>query len=683
MQNKSRLQHFLRYMIVLLVAVTLAFLVECVIFQFPALRYKQEPIAFALDGVDEMVEIVAEDELAQLTEDEIRSIEVERDNQKLLAEYNGEEYVEPVDETLVEKNGTMYRKVKKTTIKVDLVNPYYIHKMDFRVPVTESAGYSAVVYRDGKVINDNIYCTIEAKIGAGVANVSEYADYMEISLLSQEELAPEDMKLTISNAFKPNAMRIGFIILFLLMAAILVLEKDALREKQEWIFAVICLMLGSLLICGIGTNQVSYDEYVHAKTAYKLSFGTTIEFTESALQMSGNLLPYFNNPEERALVEAYENRNNDFSWADIGSQSRFVRSETRVYYPMAAGFWLGRTLRLGFAETVALAKLGNLLFYILIVFFAIRMAGKNKNIVALIGLLPNSVFLAASLTYDAVVNSFLLLGMVLIINEILEPERKLTWQNLLMILLSFAVGCQSKPIYIVMALLILFYGKDKFPNRWQGWICKAAILIVAGLMIYNIFFPTPSAGSDYYLVNNFDYAGDKRNLGTSVTGQIQYVLSNPVTYALLLLRSMAEMTGGYLFGGTNFFQYGYLGTAPKIATYLVIVLALWLMLAAAKGEKRRGIGLKYILLMLIMILGTSAIVWTSMYASYTTVGADEIRGVQGRYFIPMFLPFAVCFLNSRWESRLQQHNRSRIMFGIMAAINMFMIYGLVIIKMNV
>ena len=107
------------------------------------------------------------------------------------------------------------------------------------------------------------------------------------------------------------------------------------------------------------------------------------------------------------------------------------------------------------------------------------------------------------------------------------------------------------------------------------------------------------------------------------------------------------------------------------------------MLTAAKGEKRRGIGWKYMVLILIMLFGTSAIVWTSMYASYTTVGADEIRGVQGRYFIPMFLPLAICFVNSRWESRLTQPVRSRIMLGVMTVLNFMMIYGLVILKMNV
>ena len=683
MQSKSKIRHVLSYFLVLVVIVTVAFLIECVVFQFNALRYKEKPISFVMDGSDEMIGFSVTDELAQLTEDEIRSIEVERDNQKMLAEYNGEEYVEPEDETLVEKNGTMYRKVKKTVISVDLGNPYYVHKMDLRVPLEQSAGYSVVTYRDGKETNDNIYCTIEAKIGAGIANVSEYTDYMEISILSQEEIAQEDIKLTVSNSFKPNAMRIAFFILIFLFAAILVMEKEVLREKQEWIFAVACLMLGSLLIFGIGTNQVSYDEYVHAKSAYKLSFGTTIEFTESALQMAGNLLPHFNNPEERQLIEAYLNKNNDFSWADIGSQSRFVRSETRVYYPMAIGFWLGRTLNLGFAETVALAKFGNLLFYIFVVFFAIRLASKYKSIVSLIALLPNNVFLAAALTYDAVLTSFLLLGMVLILNELLEPERKLTWQNTLMILISFAIGCQSKPIYIVMALLMLFYGKDKFHNRLQEVVLKTAVLVVAGLMIYNIFFPTPTAGSDYHLVSNFSYAGDKRNLGTSVTGQIAYIFGNPGTYTILLLRSMFGMLAEFLFGGSNFFQYGYLGTAPTIATYVVLLIGLWLMVTSAKGETRKGIGWKYIVLILIMILGTSAIVWTSMYASYTTVGADEIRGVQGRYFIPMFLPFAVCFLNGKWESRVVRHNRSRIMFAVMAALNFMMIYALVITKVNI
>lgn len=667
----------------LLLIVTLAMFIECLIFQFPALRYKEKPLEFLPGEQDDSMTITTEDDLAELSAEEIRSIEVERDNNRLLAEYNGEEYVEPEDGTLVEENGTMYRKVKRTTISIALAEPYYIHKLDLRAPVTESAGYSVSLYKDGVLRNDNIYCSLEPKTGAGIANVSEYADEIQISILSREELAPSQMKITLSNSFRPNAMRIFFMVVCFVMIAMLVMEKKLVLEKPEWMFAICCLLLGSLIICGIGTNQVSYDEYVHAKAAYNLSFGTTIERTESALQMSGNLLPYFNNPEERALVEAYEDANNDYSWADIGHQSRFVRSETRVYYPMAVGFWLGRVLRLSFADTVALAKFGNLLFYIIIVFWAIRLAGRYKNLTALIALLPNCVFLAASLTYDAVVNSFLLLGMVLVMNEILEPDKKLTWYNTLLILISFAIGCQSKPIYVVMVLLLLFCGKKKFENRLQEWICKAAVLCMACLMVYNIFRPTPSAGSDYLLVGDFSFAGDKRNLGTSVTGQIQYIFEKPWTYTVLLLSSMLRMTVSYLTGASDFFQYGYVGEAPTICTYIVLALALWLALTSAKGTRQKSMGIGYIVLTILMIFGVSAIVWTSMYVSYTTVGASEIRGVQGRYFIPMFLPALVCLLNGKWESRLHELTRNRILFAVMSGLNLFMIYAFIIQAMNV
>lgn len=683
--HKQLLLTIAGFVICLVIIITFSVLIECVFFQFPALRYKEKPVTFTFEEPDTGTLVEADSEtvstvpkLVELTSDEIKAIEVERENAKLLAEYQGKKYVQPEDETLVEKDGTMFRRVYETTLTLRFDAPYYIHKLDLRAPVSQECGYSVDLMRSGVVENGDIYCSIEPKTGAGICNISEIADELQIKILSREELSASDITVTASNTFRPNSMRIFFMIVLFTFVAILWSFRSLLAEKPEWIFAFVCLGLGLLLICGIGTNQVSYDEYVHAKAAYKLSFGTTIESTESAIQMSGNLLPYFNNPEERALVEAYEDVNNDFSWADIGHQSRFVRTETRVYYPMAIGFWLGRTLHASFATTVALAKLGNLLFYILVVFFAIRLAKRYKYLVALIGLLPNCVFLAAAITYDAIVNSFLLLGWVLILNEIIEPERKLTWQNLLLILFSFFIGCQSKPIYIVMALMIVFFGRKKFENPVQEWILKLSVIVVAGLMLYNIFCPTPAAGSDYYLVGNFSFAGDKRNVGTSVTGQIQYIFSHPADYTLLLLKSMGDMLWGYLSGRADFFQYGYLGTAPTIFTYLVILLAGWIALFAPKQERRTAIGAGYIVLNLIMILGTAAIIWTSMYASYTAVGADSISGVQGRYFIPLFLAFFSCFMNGKLESRLSRLGRGRIVFAVMALLNLFMIWTLVI-----
>ena len=411
------------------------------------------------------------------------------------------------------------------------------------------------------------------------------------------------------------------------------------------------------------------------------------------MQMVGNTLPYFNNPEERRLVEAYEDLMNDPSYIapDIGHQSCFPRAETRVYYPMAAGFYLGRVLHVGFADMVALAKLGNLLCYIIIVFWAIKMAKGYQMVVAGIGLLPNNIFIASALSYDALVTSCLLLGYVLLLNEFLTPEEKVKPRNALIMLLSFVVGCLSKPVYIVMALMLWFLPAKKFQNKRMALLFKVSVTVVAGLMIYNIFFPTPVAGGDYQLVSNMAYSGDSRNVGTSTMGQISYILHNPLAYTKTLLGEMFGMLGRYTLFGEPFAAYAYLGSAPFRVNWLLILLGLF---AAVFADTKRKLGKGIAPLTHLMNFGVAAIVFSSMYISYTAVGSSRILGVQGRYFIPLFLPFLSCFmgLGAGGHSKLPALRQKladmpavyeRMIFGILGIINLAMTWQLVILKLNV
>lgn len=692
---------------------TLALLVECVFFQWGALFHKEEPIS--LNGAElaqsEGFVVVSEEDLAKLTSDEENALRVQRENERLIAEYNGEVYEPEEDESLVEKDGHFYRKIIRTTIHVKLNHNCYIKKLSVNVPLEEDGGYHVSLYENGEKKKSGFYCSIDAKIDTGVMNVNHKADELELVLSTQNEIDVKELTILLTNHFAINGMRLAFLfltfsVLGLMVNYILLKKKEGyLTKKPEWVFAVSAFCLGSLLICGIGTNQVGFDEYAHAKTAYDLSFGSTIETTEAAMQMKGNLLPYFNNPEERALVEAYEQRMVEEIAPDITHQSRMVRTETRVYYPMAAGFYLGRVLHVDFATMVAMAKFGNLLAYITVVWLAIRLAKQYKLLLVLIGLLPNNLFIAASITYDAVVTSFLLLASVLMLNEILEPHRKLQWTNLLLMLFCFEIGCLSKPIYIVMALMLLFFGKDKFEGRWQEVILKGAVIAMAGLMLYNIFCPTPVAGGDYALVSNFSYAGDPRNTGSSVTGQIQYILSNPLNYTVLLLKSMGTMLLDYVTASVPFVGYAYLGFAAGWVNWLCIILAVVAAIYTSREDqyfvrdehnllRRSAIGMKYIILNLIMCFGVTAIVWTSMYVSYTAVGADVIEGVQGRYFIPLFLPFFSCLFlrrsrqEKRWKLaklwyRIEPSMMYAALIGIMILLNLAMTWQLVISKLNV
>lgn len=708
---KESKNHFpkliLKYTVVLVAVLALSVLTDVLIFNRTALTDGYATVAF---DADDMV-VETKDSLAQLSAEEQNALEVELENQRILAEYNGEKFVPVLDESLVEKDGIYYQKVKETHIWMELGDTYYIKKLQLSIPVEESAGYTVGVYEKGQFYDD-IYCSISPKLDAGVANVGRSTNALDIVILTVDEPDIANIRVEISNELDLNGVRISFFaVLFLLLYLILAAGRNVwgfLKEKPQWFFAFSALLMGVLLIIGIGTNQVSYDEYAHARSAYRLSFGSTIETTEAAMQMVGNNLPYFNNPEERELVEAYEDlmHDPDYIAPDIGHQSIFPRAETRVYYPMAIGFYLGRLLDTGFADMVALAKLGNLLCYIAIVFWAIKKAKGYGMVVAAIGLLPNNIFIASALSYDALVTSCLLLAYVLVLNEILTPDEKIKPGNALLMLVAFVVGCLSKPNYIIMALMLLFLPAKKFQNKWAAAVFKVAVTMLAFFMLYNIFFPTPVAGGDYQLVSNAAYSGDKRSVGTSTMGQIAYILGNPLTYTKVLLTEMFGMLFGYLgIGGplrsVPFVGYAYLGTAPFFVNWILILLGIFAALfATVKQKMSKGFnGLSHL-----MNFGVSAIVFTSMYISYTAVGSDQILGVQGRYFIPLFLPFLSCFLGwgltgknagnkaGKISEKINAAGEKlhampavyeRVIFGVLIVVNLWMTWTLVVLKMNV
>ena len=119
---------------------TLSLLVECVFFQREALIHKEKPIH--INGKDIALNgdysVTFKEDLAKLTEDEQNAIKVQRENEKLIAEYKGEVYEPEEDEFLVEKGDTFYRKVIRTTIQIKLDSKYYIRKLKLSIPLEEN-----------------------------------------------------------------------------------------------------------------------------------------------------------------------------------------------------------------------------------------------------------------------------------------------------------------------------------------------------------------------------------------------------------------------------------------------------------------------------------------------------------------------------------------------------------------
>ena len=145
-------------------------------------------------------------------------------------------------------------------------------------------------------------------------------------------------------------------------------------------------------------------------------------------------------------------------------------------------------------------------------------------------------------------------------------------------------------------------------------------------MIYDIFRPTPVSTTNHQLVSNFAYAGDKRSAGTNNVGQIGYIFSNPLAYTVLLLKSIVVKAAESL-TVDSFLNYGYLGKAPIVFTWIALVLGIWLSMWRPKDEERRLLSKFHVILTVLMLFGTTAVIWTSMYVTYTAVGSDVIEVV--------------------------------------------------------
>ena len=118
--------------------------------------------------------------------------------------------------------------------------------------------------------------------------------------------------------------------------------------------------------------------------------------------------------------------------------------------------------------------------------------------------------------------------------------------------------------------------------------------------------------------------------GVDQVPQLQFVLSNPLRFAAVLLGTLYE---------NDFFigQLGVFGNLDLPVSFINTTAGAMLLLGALLGESRKESGL-------LSRAGAAAwgVVYTAgcmaaMYITYTPVGMIRVIGLQARYFLPVFL----------------------------------------------
>lgn len=294
------------------------------------------------------------------------------------------------------------------------------------------------------------------------------------------------------------------------------------------------------------------------------------------------------------------------------------------FLPGALGMALARLLGLGALGCLYAGRLGNLAAYTALCWLGLRGARRCRPAFLCLMLLPMSLYMGASLSYDAT----LLACYYLMLALLTRPAWDTRTAALYGLACVFANG--TKPylnlLWVVLPLLIArrdWRAKASRP-AWAGF-CAAGSLAITLLV------------EQYGVLMRHNYGTIARQGGAAVSGgeQLGFILSNPVRYLAVLLGTLYENDG---FLG----QLGLFGWKDLPISFLSLTGPLVLLAAAllctprqdALGRRRLG-GLG----VFGALYGVGAM--TAMYITYTPVGMVRIVGLQTRYFLPLWLLLAL------------------------------------------
>ena len=165
--------------------------------------------------------------------------------------------------------------------------------------------------------------------------------------------------------------------------------------------------------------------------------------------------------------------------------------------------------------------------------------------------------------------------------------------------------------------------------------CKATIVSLTILLALTFILPMVSSGM----------MGDFRGGDTSVTGQILYILRNPLHFIATFARfTVYDLPGLIMSQPTSvgiWLPYRYTQYILPVINLAYIIVLCYVVFTSRKPSSVYTWKVRIAILAIYLLVVYSAI--GALYLSFTPVGASTIEGFQDRYLLPVF-PLILVFL---------------------------------------
>lgn len=565
---------------------------------------------------------------------------------------------------------TMRQNPEKQNVRIIFSEPVYVKKLYLEMTASGSIPFTLTVdfvNALGQTESEKVTDTYNPE---SAVNATKLERKVSSLLLHYEEEMPEELlSLRVVNTLSLNRYRAAFWFLTILLALFFLMGREIFEKHPERVMAVCCLTMGAFIIFCQGINENGWDEQVHFKTAWNLSYTGSAMEDSAAYQAMTERIPitFYSTLEEKAALTARLNAAAEE--ITVSPKSEGFSYSKIAYIFQAAFLWIGRALGLSFSNQYMLGKLANLLTYVVLMYAAIRVMPSRREEFAALALIPTQVFVASTYTYDVMLNGLFFLGFAFWLRLMREEKSPRTMRYLCACGVCFCIGSLSKLVYIPILLLCLAVPAEKFPSKRLYRILRGTVLAAA--VIGCCAFAVPALMK--VMNNEVGVWVETRLTDVDIVRQLKVLLGHIPQYLWMMVQEFFNDTVEVAVGTQALANFGRMKEIDARFQWIMLVWFFWVM-AVQRDPQPTVLKRRYRAVFLFVLAAITVLIETSMYLAATSVGLAKISGVQGRYFFPL-LPLLLIFLENK-SLRFTGNRKieQKLLCGVPTAVLLFGIY---------
>lgn len=437
-----------------------------------------------------------------------------------------------------------------------------------------------------------------------------------------------------------------FILFTVCLLGIIIINTKKYKENVEKMFLTYTIPIGIVLMIILPMNLVP-DEGGHMFKIYDLSLGNII----TDMGENGRADIYV--PKQMADISESYNFNYSTLHQHLQKKADYndivaVQTGAKGYFPLnyvsgALVFFIGRIFNINILLACYIIRLINFIIFCTIGYYCIKIIPFGKLLMAIYMFMPMILQQAASLSADTFINSITLLFIAYNLQLLYQNKDLTIIQRIIYYILAFSIAA-CKYVYFPLVLMSTLLIKNKTISR-QNKIKTIIISITVSIIITICWY----LFSQRYI----DYRSYITEANVNSTEQIKYILTNPFKYSFVLGKTLLEDAAYYLlaFVGLE------LGPLTIKIPQIIIMIQLFLLGSIPFFEKNENSLTKYQKMILTVIaVIIIVLILTGLYLTWSPVQYSRIAGVQGRYFIPVFILLILPMINANKNINVKNIN---------------------------